>query len=248
MAAPPVPVLVAAAKLYHKNWLYTVVARRPFVLTGALKAKCKTTYKLYTWLHFKIAAQVTVVIANTCMYLFRLYLFLFNTGKSYLLGVVFILGLQACGQLLGTSYHMLLQNLYVTDIPVVKPAWVQQKLLQPSAPPFVLLDTRTVAEFNVSHIKNARFAAFETFDVSQVKHIPKDMPVVVYCTVGVRSQSVAQQLRAAGYTQVYNLYGGLIEWVNLGFPVYNSQGQTHKTHGYSRAWGYWLQKGEIVYE
>lgn len=44
----------------------------------------------------------------------------------------------------------------------------------------------------------------------------------------------------AGYIQVYNLYGGIFEWVNEGHPVFNDQGETDKIHAYNKLWGMWL--------
>ena len=42
----------------------------------------------------------------------------------------------------------------------------------------------------------------------------QDAPIVVYCSVGIRSQRVGQQLLEAGYTQVWNLRGGIFKFGN----------------------------------
>ena len=48
---------------------------------------------------------------------------------------------------------------------------------------------------------------------------------------------------------VYNLYGGLFEWVNQGKEVVKPNGETTETvHAYSKSWGIWLKKGEKVYQ
>jgi hypothetical protein len=53
----------------------------------------------------------------------------------------------------------------------------------------------------------------------------------------------------AGYTNIQNMYGGVFEWINDDFPVYDMQGkQTTKVHAYSKAWGIWLKKGDKVYQ
>ncbi len=78
--------------------------------------------------------------------------------------------------------------------------------------------------------------------------IPKSASIIVYCSIGYRSERVGEQLQEAGFTNVQNLYGGLFQWVNEEKPVFNAQGKTQQVHAYSRSWGIWLQKGEKVYE
>lgn len=77
--------------------------------------------------------------------------------------------------------------------------------------------------------------------------MPKFALVIVYCSVGYRSERIGEKLQDAGFINVQNLYGGIFKWVNEGMPVYNSIGPTKQVHGYSRSWGVWLQKGEKVY-
>ena len=46
-----------------------------------------------------------------------------------------------------------------------------------------------------------------------------------------------------------NLRGGIFDWVNMGYPVYDKEGnETQKIHAYDKSWGKWLIKGEKVYE
>ena len=49
-------------------------------------------------------------------------------------------------------------------------------------------------------------------------------------------------------TNVYNLYGGLFEWVNKGGDIYKKGQTTQKVHAYSKKWGRYLTKGIKVYE
>ncbi|ARS34435.1 rhodanese [Pontibacter actiniarum] len=153
--------------------------------------------------------------------------------------------LQACGQTTDKAYALMLKGLYKNSLPFVKPA-VLQKMLQAAEKP-LLLDTRQAEEYKVSHLPGARFVDYETFKVAQLADVPHDTPIVLYCAVGYRSERVGEQLKAAGYTSVQNLYGGIFEWVNQGYPVYSQKGKTVKVHAYSRAWGVWLRKGEKVY-
>lgn len=116
-------------------------------------------------------------------------------------------------------------------------------------PDAILLDTRAKAEYDVSHLPGARWVGYDDFDISRVQNIPKNANVVLYCSVGYRSEKVGEKLLAAGYQRVSNLYGSLFEWVNQGNPVVDRAGQpTRRVHAYSRAWGIWLNRGEKVYE
>lgn len=162
--------------------------------------------------------------------------------------LVHALVLSACGQSGSKAYHTMLNGLYSNTVPVISPAALHQKLTQKSKSQVILLDTRTKQEFDVSHLPNARFVGYDEFDLKQLQRVPKNAKLVVYCSVGYRSEKIGEKLKKAGYTNVYNLYGGIFEWVNGGFAVYDAQGPTQKVHAYSKAWGIWLNKGEKVYE
>lgn len=112
----------------------------------------------------------------------------------------------------------------------------------------VFLDAREKTEYNVSHIKEATWIGYDDFDIERVANLPTDKKVIVYCSVGKRSENISEKLEAAGYKDVSNLYGGIFEWVNNGYDVYDSSGKTNKVHAYSSTWGIWLNKGEKVYE
>lgn len=116
-------------------------------------------------------------------------------------------------------------------------------------PNAVLLDARERKEYAVSHLPNARWVGYDNFELSRVADVPKSTPIVLYCSVGYRSEKVGEKLQAAGYTNVKNLYGSLFEWVNQGNPVVDAAGKpTQRVHAYSRMWGVWLNRGEKVYE
>lgn len=112
----------------------------------------------------------------------------------------------------------------------------------------VFLDARERSEYDVSHIKNATWVGYDDFDINRIKGIPKDKKIIVYCSVGYRSEKITERLNKAGYTNVTNIVGGIFEWKNLGYPVVDNLGnETEKVHAYSKTWGIWLNKGEKVY-
>lgn len=139
------------------------------------------------------------------------------------------------------AYRTLLSSLYDSEFPVLKP----EQLIDLKS--FQLLDAREKGEFEVSHLQNAIWVGFDTFSLKRVSDLDRNQPVIVYCTVGARSEEIGKKLKSAGFKQVYNLYGGIIHWVNEGNPVYQNGEKTDRVHTYSQLWGIWLTKGEKVY-
>lgn len=112
----------------------------------------------------------------------------------------------------------------------------------------VVLDAREEEEFEVSHIRHARHVGYIWFDMREVYDIPKTDTVVVYCTIGNRSERIGEKLQKAGYRHVFNLFGGIYEWVNQRNPVYNADDvQTTEVHVYDKNWAHWLARGTHVH-
>jgi rhodanese-related sulfurtransferase len=139
------------------------------------------------------------------------------------------------------AYKTMLSGIYDRDFPTVS---IDQKEIIEKA---ILLDTREKVEFDVSHIKGARWVGYDTFSMENVKDIPKDKAIVVYCSVGARSQDIGKKLKTAGFRNVYNLYGGIFHWVNEENPIYSGQKLTDRIHTYNRTWSIWVNKGEKVF-
>ncbi|RAI88333.1 rhodanese-like domain-containing protein [Algoriphagus yeomjeoni] len=139
------------------------------------------------------------------------------------------------------AYKALLFTLYDSDFPVLKPDQITD------LSKFQVLDTREKEEFAVSHLKGANWVGYDTFSMNNVAALDKNKPVLVYCTVGARSQEIGKKLKEAGFKQVFNLYGGLIEWANEDKPIFHEGYRTYQVHTYSKSWGIWLNKGEKVY-
>jgi len=116
---------------------------------------------------------------------------------------------------------------------------------------YQLLDTRSWEEFKVSHMPGAHWVGYDDFQISRVKdlNLDKEKPVLLYCSVGFRSEKIGEKIKDMGFADVYNLYGGIFEWINAGnLPVDQEGNPTHRVHAYDRIWGVWLKKGEKVYE
>ena len=108
-----------------------------------------------------------------------------------------------------------------------------------------IFDARERLEYEVSHIPNATFIGYNHFEKDVLKNIAKDRPIVVYCSIGYRSEKIGEKLQKMGYTKVYNLYGSIFEWVNQGNQVVDNQGLiTKKVHTYNRSWSQWVDEGK----
>ncbi|MCW5515121.1 rhodanese-like domain-containing protein [Muriicola sp. Z0-33] len=115
----------------------------------------------------------------------------------------------------------------------------------------ILLDTRKKEEYKISHLNAALWVGYEEFRIDSIsKLIPdKDKAVVVYCSIGVRSEDIGEKMIKAGFTNVKNLYGGIFEWKNQGYPVYNPEEmETDSVHAYSKKWGKLLTNAIKVYD
>lgn len=108
-----------------------------------------------------------------------------------------------------------------------------------------ILDAREKKEFEISHIPNAKFIGYNKLNKDVLKDIPKDTKVVLYCSIGYRSEKIGEKIRKKGFTNVHNLYGSIFEWVNQGYPVVDKNGQpTKKVHTYNKDWSQWVEAGK----
>ena len=114
----------------------------------------------------------------------------------------------------------------------------------------VILDTREMKEYDVSHINSAKYVGYDRFSSEEISAniLNKNASIVVYCSLGIRSEDVGEKLKKEGFTNVKNLYGGIFEWKNNDLPLVDSEGkETENVHVYSKFWGNWLKKGKKVY-
>ena len=109
----------------------------------------------------------------------------------------------------------------------------------------ILLDTRKKEEFETSHIEGAKYIGYKEFDASSLEGIDKDEQIVVYCSVGYRSEKIGEKLKKLGYKNVYNLYGSIFEWVNDGNEIVDKNNKpTKEIHTYNKKWSKWVEEGK----
>lgn len=144
------------------------------------------------------------------------------------------------------SIEKLLNKHNDNSIPYITP---QQ--LNSAGKDVIVLDSRELKEYNTSHLKNAIHVGYDNFKINNIKKkIPnKNAEIIVYCSVGIRSESIGDSLKAAGYNNIKNLHGGIFEWKNNDLPVYNTvEKETDSIHTFSKHWSKWLVKGIKIYE
>lgn len=77
---------------------------------------------------------------------------------------------------------------------------------------YIILDVRTIEEFNEGHIPNAICIPNETIDNNIVNKLPnKNQLILIYCRSGNRSKQAAGKLEKLGYTNLIE-FGGINNW------------------------------------
>ncbi len=84
------------------------------------------------------------------------------------------------------------------------------KKLKDSNADFQLIDVREDHELEICEIGGLHIPMGEVMD--NLDKISKDKQVVIHCRSGARSGAICQALEANGYTNAYNLKGGIIAW------------------------------------
>ena len=100
-----------------------------------------------------------------------------------------------------------------------------------------ILDVRTPAEYNYTHIERANLIPLRNvplhdpvnlsdegllaWHIKNNKDLPKnkDLKILVYCSSGKRSAVASQTLVQSGYKRIYNMQSGITEWVNARYPI-----------------------------
>jgi rhodanese-related sulfurtransferase len=109
---------------------------------------------------------------------------------------------------------VIFQSCSMTSAGQVKlsPKEFQEKLSKFSNPQ--LIDVRAPEEFMESHLQGSRnIDYYQTNFASVIQSLDKTQPVFIYCRSGNRSSKAADVFFKAGFTQVYDLSGGIIQWI-----------------------------------
>lgn len=83
-----------------------------------------------------------------------------------------------------------------------------------------LVDVRTAREFNQGFIENAINIDFSLPNFqAELEKLDSTKPIVVYCRSGRRSGISTNNLVKAGFTEIYDLKNGIINWQKKGYKL-----------------------------
>jgi rhodanese-related sulfurtransferase len=87
----------------------------------------------------------------------------------------------------------------------------------------ITLDVRTPSEFNEGHIEGALLVDFQSGNFeNEIASLDKSKTYAIYCRSGSRSGQAVKVMSEAGFTNIYNLNGGVIDWANAGMTLVNN--------------------------
>jgi phage shock protein E len=99
----------------------------------------------------------------------------------------------------------------------VDPVEFSEVIAQPGV---IILDVRTPEEFNAGHIENAiNINVADSNFSSEVSKLDKNATVAVYCRSANRSAVATKEMSELGFTDMYDMQGGIIDWEAAGGPV-----------------------------
>ena len=99
----------------------------------------------------------------------------------------------------------------------VDPVEFSEVIAQPGV---IILDVRTPEEFNAGHIANAiNINVADSNFSSEVSKLDKNATVAVYCRSANRSAVATKEMAELGFTDMYDMQGGIIDWEAAGGPV-----------------------------
>jgi phage shock protein E len=87
----------------------------------------------------------------------------------------------------------------------------------------ITLDVRTPGEYAEGHLEGAQLIDFQSGNFeNEISSLDKNATYAVYCRSGNRSGQAVKVMQDAGFTNVFNMNGGVIDWANAGLPLVNN--------------------------
>lgn len=81
-----------------------------------------------------------------------------------------------------------------------------------------ILDVREPWEYAQGHVPESALIPLGQL-ASRLAELPQDRPIYVICRSGNRSQQAAELLVASGFSEVYNVQGGMLAYERAGLPI-----------------------------
>lgn len=74
------------------------------------------------------------------------------------------------------------------------------------------VDVREKDEWDAGHVPDAIHVPLSALMEGKEFDLPKDVPLIMYCHMGMRSKKAAGILQTKGYKNLHNLTGGYSNW------------------------------------
>jgi rhodanese-related sulfurtransferase len=84
---------------------------------------------------------------------------------------------------------------------------------------FRVIDVRQMEEIRQGTVPKAEALPLHTLP-AKMHDLSKDEKLVMVCRSGARSAQACMFLQQQGFSNVYNLRGGMMGWMQSGFPAY----------------------------
>jgi adenylyltransferase/sulfurtransferase len=97
------------------------------------------------------------------------------------------------------------------DVSEIQPAQLAERLA--TGDDLEIIDVREPFEWELGHIPGARLVPLSRI-ADEIPRLDKRRETILYCKVGLRSRYAAEQLAEAGLSEVRNLTGGILRWID----------------------------------
>jgi molybdopterin/thiamine biosynthesis adenylyltransferase/rhodanese-related sulfurtransferase len=97
------------------------------------------------------------------------------------------------------------------EVKEIQPAQLAERMA--TGEELEIIDVREPFEWEIGHIPGARLVPLNRI-ADEIPRLDKRRETILYCKVGVRSRFAAEQLADAGLSEVRNLAGGILRWID----------------------------------
>jgi sulfur-carrier protein adenylyltransferase/sulfurtransferase len=97
------------------------------------------------------------------------------------------------------------------EVSEIQPAQLAERLA--TGDDLEIIDVREPFEWELGHIPGARLVPLSRI-ADEIPRLDKRRETILYCKVGLRSRFAAEQLADAGLSEVRNLTGGILRWID----------------------------------
>ncbi len=85
---------------------------------------------------------------------------------------------------------------------------------------FVILDTRTPREYENGHLENSVFLNYSSPTYKQeIEKLDRTKKYLIYCHSGGRSKTTLNMMKEMGFSEAYNMKGGIVAWSQAGYKL-----------------------------